>query len=525
LAIPAVLTCFALATAQSIAPDEIRSRTVPYVPPSTVTLRTEVRVVEVPVVVRDGQGRAVAGLTKDDFEIQDQGKKQTITAFSVQSSAHQSNAAGSKDQPRPRFLALCFDDLHLVPAALIPVKEAAERFVKTALAPGDRVAVVTTSQLSRSAFTDDVPKLLEQIAKVTSSPRAVFDDSQRCLHILPHEAYQIANNMDPGDQVLHAKVAECSACSDPRSPCHEAVVTAAAQSIWAHAKSNTVNTLSVIDSLVDGMAKLPGQRIILLTSAGFLTGTLESDLDRLMDKARHAEVVINALDARGVYLNLSEGMAFDGMGSLAVGTGGAFYHNQNDLVDGLRELGMAPETMYVLGFAPSGLADGRFHKLKVQFATGKRYSLQARLGYTALAANSAEGVAPVSKLDREVTASDTIADLPVSFTWEQWAGPPGITMIAHLDLNRFQFKPWQDRRTQRLTIVAILLDSQGSFVAGKRSELELSLRASTFAQFEKTSFPVALTLNAPPGTYSVRALAQDAMEGKLAAASGAVQVK
>ena len=154
-----------------------------------------------------------------------------------------------------------------------------------------------------------------------------------------------------------------------------------AQGIWQNALLNSRNTLRAIDGLVGGMAKLPGERTILLTSAGFLTGDLEADEDLLMAKALHAEVVIDTLDARGLYLELPGGDASDsppmgrtpprarveeakiegrqeeakddGMAVLAAGTGGTFYHNSNDLVRGFRELGMMPETMYVLGFAPS----------------------------------------------------------------------------------------------------------------------------------------------------------------------------
>jgi len=122
-------------------------------------------------------------------------------------------------------------------------------------------------------------------------------------------------------------------------------------------------------------------------------------------------------------------------------------------------------------------------------------------------------------------ASDTITDLPAWFTWEQWAGPPGITMVAHLDFNRLRFETSQDRRKQKLTIVAVLLDSRGGFVTGKRGELELNFTEATFAQLAKTGYTAAMTLKAPPGAYSVRAVAQDALEGKVAAAGAAVQVK
>ncbi len=513
---PLALVCITLAA--QIPSDEIRSRITSYVLPSNV-IRTEVRIVEVPVVVRDSHLRTIPSLTRDDFGIEDNGKKQPITSFSIQSFKPQNSAASATTTtpPRPRFLALCFDDLHLLPALLVPVKAAAIRFVKTSLAPNDRVAVIRTSRSENSQFIADVPTLIDQIEKVTPFLRAVQDDTERCpAHFNPYEAYRLAEHMDPGDSVLNAKVQECVHCYHSSRPECEGLVIGAAKATWGHVRSDTVNALGVIDSLIDGMAKLPGQRIILLTSGGFLSGSLETDMDRLMDKARRAEVLINGLDARGLYQNASAGMAYDGMGILASGTGGTFFHNNNSMEDGFRDLGMVPETTYLLGFAPPN-ADGNFHKLKVRLADKHSYSVEARLGYTALR--------PHAELDTEVTASDTITDLPATFTWEQWQGPPSITMVAHVDINRLHFQPYQDRRTQKLTIVAVLLDRQGNFISGKRSELQLSFKDGTFAQYAKTGFTAALTLPAPPGTYSVRAVAQDAMENKLAAATTEIKIK
>jgi VWFA-related protein len=564
LALLAALAFLGLATAQSVAPDEMHARTVPYVPPPKVTIRTEVDVVEVPVVVRDGQHRAVAGLTKNNFEVYDTGVRQTITAFSEQHFTSQADAgggtksaivaaapagaAGPKSEPRPRFVALCFDDLNSDPLALKPAKEAAERFVKTALVPGDRVAVVTVAQMQDTEFTGDVPKLVERIAKVTNHQQTNDESVQQCPHIRPYEAYLIANNLD--NQVLQAKVAECSACY--HAPCPPNQVTSMSQEIWEHALKNSKNTLRVIESLVDGMAELPGERMIVLASTGFLTGNLEVDQDLLMAKALHAEAVINTLDAKGLYAVNPGGDASaphtngappsarivevkneervvqapdSAMAVLASGTGGTFYHNNNDLALGFRRLGMVPETMYVLSFSPSGVpADGRFHSLKVRLAAGRRYSLQARLGYAAASANAATS-SPPSKLDSEAMASDTVTDLPVRFTWEQWAVPPGITMVAHLDLDRLHFETRRDRRAQKLTLVGVLLDSRGGFVTGKRSDLDLNLTAATFARLAKAGFTVSMTLEAPPGSYAVRGVVEDALDGKLTAAGGAVEVK
>jgi VWFA-related protein len=557
----AALAFLGLAMAQSVAPDEMHARTVPYAPPPKVTIRTEVDVVEVPVVVRDGRHRAVAGLTKNNFEIYDTGVRQTITAFSEQHFTSQVDAGGAKPavvpaaspgpkgEPRPRFVALCFDDLNSDPLALKPAKEAAERFVKTALAPGDRVAVVTVAQMQDTEFIGDVPKLVEWIAKVTNHQRTNDESLQQCPHVRPYEAYLIANNLD--NEVLQAKVAECSACY--HAPCPPNQVTSMSQEIWEHALTNSKNTLQVVESLVGAMESLPGERMILLTSTGFLTGNLEVDQDLLMAKALHAQVVINTLDAKGLYTVIPEGDAStpspgplpprarlverknaervadvpnSAMAVLASGTGGTFYHNNNDLARGFRELGMVPETMYVLSFTPAGVAaDGRFHSLKVRLAADQRYSLQARLGYAASSANGAVPNSPLSKLDSEAMASDTVTDLPVRFTWEQWAGPPGITMVAHLDLDRLHFETRRNRRAQKLTLVGVLLDSRGGFVTGKRSELDLNLTAATFARLAKAGFTVSMTLEAPPGSYAVRGVVEDALDGKLTAAGGAVEVK
>jgi len=98
-------------------------------------------------------------------------------------------------------------------------------------------------------------------------------------------------------------------------------------------------------------------------------------------------------------------------------------------------------------------------------------------------------------------------------------------MVAHLDLDHLHFETRQGRRAQKLTLVGVLLDSRGGFVTGKRSELDLNLTDATFAQLAKAGFTVSMTLEAPPGSYSARGVVEDALDGKLTAAGGAVEVK
>ena len=75
------LLCLAawLAATLTAAPQaEIATRDVP------VTFKTSVRLVSVPVVVRDRQGRAVGNLERDDFQLFAGGKTQIVSRFSVE---------------------------------------------------------------------------------------------------------------------------------------------------------------------------------------------------------------------------------------------------------------------------------------------------------------------------------------------------------------------------------------------------------------------------------------------------------
>src|SRR5438445_12130409 len=79
----------------------------------------------------------------------------------------------------------------------------------------------------------------------------------------------------------------------------------------------------------------------------------------------------------------------DVMAELADGTGGSFFHNRNDLGEGMRQFAAAPEFSYVLGFSPQNLKfDGSFHTLKVTLGTNEKYALQALRGYFATQAKT-----------------------------------------------------------------------------------------------------------------------------------------
>jgi VWFA-related protein len=543
---------------------------VAYWPRSKSAITVDSKLVEVGVVVRDGRGRSVGGLTRDDFEINDNGKKRAVTAFSVETFTPPASkvtgtapvvAEGAKAPAAPkvpRYVAIVFDDLGLDAGEFMRSKAAALRFVKEGFAANDHAGVFTTSQQQNLPFTTDAGKVAEAIAKIGFHQRQVVGGT--CPHYTPYDAYAIANNQDR--DALEVKVSEYLAChphggegskrgrgssGSSLDPGAVREVTAEASVLWEEIRTTSLNTLGSVNDLIDFMAKFDGKRVMLLASAGFLTGTLEQDEDDLITRALHAGVTINSVDAKGLYTQAPVEMtmgsnirsairqgnlgtrpqqaASDILGTLADSTGGLFFHNNNDLTLGFRELGMVPEVSYLLGFAPDA-PDGRFHKLKVK-VTAKNTEVQARPGYMS--------VVPVAQaqreervLDKEAAATDTQGDVPCTFTAELvkvQGGGPAVSVVMHLDAGKLKFREGFGVRSQKLVFITALFDPAGNYVTGKESEMEFALSDATYQQAAAGGINARVTLEASPGEYRLRWVVQETLEGKLTAGTQAVRAQ
>jgi VWFA-related protein len=414
-----LLAFLALSSAQQSVPaDEFQLTGSVYSPPSQNSLKVEARLVEVGAVVRDAKGHAVAGLTKDDFEIEDSGKKQNIAAFSVQSGKASGRSASAERpspataappaaaQGRPRFIVLAFDDFSMTASELAAARLAAGRFLHQGLGNGDLAAIFSVSQGQALPFTSDTSKLEEALNRLTVRTRDA--GMATCPYISSYEALEITDRMDRSERsVLATKIQEaidCGLCQRPDDQCRSKIA-GKARVVWDEARDTSRRTLRFLDNVVNHMANLPGRRVIVLASSGFLSRTLERDRESVIDRALRSDVVINALDAKGLFtqdmsttgpdvgaasliLRQSLGThpqmeANDSLAILAESTGGLFFHNNNDLALGFQELGLAPEVSYSLGFSPSIAPDNRYHALKVRLKTKGHYEMQARRGYFA----------------------------------------------------------------------------------------------------------------------------------------------
>jgi VWFA-related protein len=318
------------------------------------TFKTGVTVIQVPVVVRDRDGRVVSNLGKDDFQLFDNGKRQEITSFSVENPGSQiapdrslpdgkapaaQSAGGMRIEIPARFITYFFDDVNIRDFGdLKRIRDAAARQLGT-LQPGDRAAIFTSSCTVALDFTNDKPKLQEAVSRLQLRPPPV-------CRVAPTQTLQ----------------------------------------------------LELLKAVVSKMSSLPARRDIILVSSGFLIGPQKTDLIEAAIRAKvsmHAVDIGEATDYTGGgaanAMRPSDGMArLYGFANpsnpmvlvdLAHGTGGT-YVTGNDFDLSFRKLA-TPESHYILGFVPAAKADGRFHQLKVKLENSHKLTVETRNGYYA----------------------------------------------------------------------------------------------------------------------------------------------
>ncbi|HXN45066.1 MAG TPA: VWA domain-containing protein [Bryobacteraceae bacterium] len=322
------------------------------------TIKVEANVVLVPVVVRDRDGNAVANLKRDDFQLFDNGREQEIRQFTVEETGRNmaidrslpAPEAGTKAAPAAvpdRFVGLVIDDLRiwrgggdpppgfLSPGDDVHIREAARRYIGT-LQPADRVAIFQTSGGHQVDFTADRTAL----AKALQNPS-------------PGDSNQIAPNL-PVERIPVERTSR--------------------------------ETVLLLQNIFQRMAHLPGQRNVVFLSPGMALRDesrydLTSDTMALIDRAVRSGIVIDSLDARGLYP--APNLAFNEfMARLADGTGGRFITDTNDMDGAIHKLAGTPKTIYVLGFSPEALKqNGSFHELRVKLRSQRKLDVQARKGY------------------------------------------------------------------------------------------------------------------------------------------------
>jgi hypothetical protein len=131
------------------------------------------------------------------------------------------------------------------------------------------------------------------------------------------------------------------------------------------------------------------------------------------------------------------------------------------------------------------------------------------------------------KLQSDVMASNTPAEIPIQFTATQESsvgGAPSLKILVHVDVHKLQFQNMGERKAERLIFITALFDEKNQFLTGVEGVMDLRLKEPTLKQIAEQGLNAKFSINAPAGSYRVRQVVQEAVDGKLAAVNRTVEI-
>ena len=535
------------------------------------TFRVRVNLVLVRVVVRDGSGKIVTNLKKEDFQLTDNRKPQVISSFNTETpeshkvesstktpeadaevNADSSAAIAALPQ---RFVAVVFDDTDMLMEDTAWVRKAATRLFAS-LAPTDRVGIYSTSGQLTQEFTQEHERLEKSLLGVVPRPLSGNGSGTHdCPEIGYYQADEIQNKHDT--QALSVATQEALQCAfqgDTRMTAEaQQLAESTSQRVLTSGDAQTGYVYRHIEDVLKRLAGMPGQRVMVFVSPGFIiTSMLTLESSSLIDRANRGNVVINTIDARGLYTPdlgdiadpfhdsaqtaglkssyrlQAQSAQSDILAQLADGTGGTFFHNRNDIDEGLREAAAAPSLSYLLGFSPQNLKlNGSYHTLKVSLAGKQKFAVQARRGYYAPRTIADPAEAAKEEIQEALFSQDELHDLPVELQtqfFKKDATEARLAVLTHVDVKGIRFRKAEGRNRDDLTVATAIFDENGNFVTGGEKIVEMKLLDTTFARLSHSGFTLKSSFDVKPGTYLVRLVVRDAEGAQMAARNGAVNI-
>lgn len=399
-------------------------------PPQTEppVFRSGVQVIEVDVRVFDRDGRFIVDLTRDELEVRENGVTQQLqTLYLVSDSAGPAavdpeaklRAAPALDVPTPvappirapaasarQTWIFVFDLNHLTPGGGFDrARAAVADFIRERFRDGDLAGVVAGSRMVNNRLTS----VREELVAAVKTVKPLAESRNRQIDLTrewprlrdEEEALEIANE---DKEALERAVTR--ACTDDPDACArvppDLAIREKARRLQRDMQRATIETLTAINGLASGLAKMPGPKTIVLLSDGFVAHQMETTLRTVVGQAARAGARVYAIDVRGLNRGRGAGiidqeqaddpvggpaqfdLGEDGPNSLAVDTGGLMIRNENNIGRALDRIARDSGQYYVLGYQPADANfDGKFRPIEVRVKrAGVR--VRARRGYLAL---------------------------------------------------------------------------------------------------------------------------------------------
>jgi VWFA-related protein len=541
--------------------------------PPPPTFPTEVELITVDAVVLDAQGKPVRGLTRDDFQVLDEGQPQQVVSFEafvqdapasgppepyapplVATNASAANEGAAKKQGR--VFGVLVDDLFLSAPMSAEARKAVRAFLERSLGDGDEVTLGTSS--GEVWWSGRVPESRADLLAVLNRVKGHAVDAVLSPDRMnDYEAFAIANReaLDGpityrvvqrwlDDQLCLRRqnsvvVGASSSALDGIGACASRVRSRAAE-LDTQRRERTRVTLEAVRRAVEALSPGRGRKSLLLFSLGFLEDSF-TDLRNLAAAAREANVAVYFLDLNGLRA-LSSGFSAVQAGSpprvsdltatsveetqfsiagswnLADETGGFAVRNTNDLGTGAERVAAESRVFYLLGFhPPAGKPAKGWHKIEVR-VTQPGVTVRARRGYTLTP--SAKASRDPHELASQAALRDD-AGIPLrlaSYVLEPAAdGKTRVEVVTEIDVAEAGSREREGRRVSQLALRLVALARDGGKLVARDVSLEVEAPATAGASSTPSWRPARLEFALPSGVYRVRAAVRDTLSKKAGA--------
>jgi VWFA-related protein len=407
-------------------------------------------------------GRVVAGLTIDDFEVREDGRVQKVQSFEYvranerlttgvrQDPGTQQRMLDELQDPRARAFVAYLDVDHVGIAGAYYGRQPIVELFQRIMAPGDLFAVATSKNHPRDLTfgrqTDVVEEQLRRHWTWRDPDVTVLDAEELTLtSCFPFEEAVVSEMIARRrqDQLLGSLEGTVEylgemregrktlflfsggwkwfepnrdllkPLNDPtRAPSKGPAVGPTPRMTPPGSASEPAGNLGLRTSLAEGGKAACEQELIRLANMNSPQRFRE-----LMRSATLNNVVVYPVDPTGLGTSMTppEGRRSDRLLELASNTGGTAVTNRNDLVQGVIDVSREFEAYYLLGYASDNTkADGTLRRIDVK-VTKPGIEVKARRGYRALSKAEAESKAvamamPVS-IDAERAELDAALDV------------------------------------------------------------------------------------------------------------------
>ncbi|HEY7442105.1 MAG TPA: VWA domain-containing protein [Vicinamibacterales bacterium] len=513
------------------------------------TFRTEVNFVEVHAIVTDETGAFVRGLSRDDFEILEEGRPQKPSVFYLVDLPIERpfTPANATDPIEPdvrattrtfegRIYVLLLDDLHTLSTRSLLVRDAAKRFVRQYLGPNDLAAVVHSSGRSEAGqeLTNNRTLLLAAIDRFQGRKLPSAGAERLAIHL--------------------RETATANAVSDESQPIRTNEGLQNARTIRdpneAERGQNARRAFGAVENVAQWLGDVQGRRkALLLFSEGIDYDIYEpfnnrsgsgivADARQAVAAAQRANVNVYAIDPRGLeqlgalidinarsdYPQLEYGTARgvlrelllsqESLISLAEETGGLAVVNTNDVAGGLGRIVLDNNRYYLIGYHSDATKwSGKFLKIDVNV---KRPSVRvrARRGYLppnprAIAKTREmevrEGTSPALKA--ALSKPVPVGDLPFRVFAAPFRGTgktPSVVIAIEIDGPALKFQERDGRFNEKIEVSIVAADHRSKVQGGDHQTFDLNLLPQTHERVSRTGVRLLSRLDLPPARYQIR---------------------